>query len=195
MNNNRQTLALPQQLTVLHRELGIPASYAADRQLAPHREALEQELVEAGINDEGQPVLLVRLAATAWAHMRRAAMRDDIDLFVLSGFRSIARQTEIFRDKLAAGQAVNEILRYVAAPGFSEHHTGRALDIGSPEHSELDEAFAETDAFHWLVENAPAFGFTLSYPRTNPHGIGFEPWHWCWSPGGKPDRTLREAKE
>jgi zinc D-Ala-D-Ala carboxypeptidase len=191
MNNNRQALALPQQLTLLHRELGIPASYAADRQLTPHREALEEELVEVGINDEGQPILLVPLAATAWAHMRRAAMRNDIDLFVLSGFRSITRQTEIFRGKLAAGQTVDEILSYVAAPGFSEHHTGRALDIGSPEHSELDEAFANTDAFHWLQENGRTFRFTLSYPRANPHGIVFEPWHWCWSP----DRMVREAKE
>ena len=180
MNNNRQSLALPQQLTLLHRELGIPASYAVDRQLAPHREALEEELVEVGINEEGQAILLVPLAATAWAHMRRAAMRDDIDLFVISGFRSIARQTEIFRGKLAAGQTAQEILKYVAAPGFSEHHTGRALDIGSPEHSELDEGFAETDAFHWLERNAYAFQFTLSYPRANPHGIVFEPWHWCY---------------
>ena len=194
MNINRQTLALPQQLTVLHRELGIPASYAADRGLSPHREAVEEELVEVGINDEGHPILLVRLAATAWAHMRRAAMRDDVELFVLSGFRSIARQAEIFRGKLAAGQALDEILRYVAAPGFSEHHTGRALDLGSPEHDELDEAFAETDAFHWLVENGPTYQFTLSYPRANPHGIAFEPWHWCWSPGDTPDRTLPEAK-
>jgi zinc D-Ala-D-Ala carboxypeptidase len=181
MKNSRQTLALSRQLTGLHRELGIPASYAGERRLAPHREAVEEELVEVGINDEGQPILLVRVAAEAWALMRRAAMRDDIELFPLSGFRSIVRQTEIFRGKLAAGLALNEILRYVAAPGFSEHHTGRALDIGSPEHTELDEAFAETSAFRWLQENAPSFGFTLSYPRANPHGIGFEPWHWCWS--------------
>jgi len=182
MKNSRQTLALTRQLAVLHRELGIPASYADDRRLAPHREAVDEELVEVGINDEGDPILLVRSAAEAWALMRHAAMRDDIELFALSGFRSVARQTEIFRRKLAAGEAMNDILRYVAAPGFSEHHTGCALDIGSPEHIELDEAFAETDAFHWLEENAPTFRFTLSYPRANPHGIGFEPWHWRWSP-------------
>ena len=184
MTNRRQTLAHNRQLTALHRELGIPATYADERRLAPHSEAVAEELVEVGINDDGGPILLVRLAAESWAHMRRAAMKDDVELFALSGFRSVSRQTEIFRGKLAAGQPMSEILRYVAAPGFSEHHTGRALDIGTPEHTELDEAFADTDAFRWLQENASDFGFTLSYPRDNPHGIGFEPWHWCWSPDG-----------
>jgi D-alanyl-D-alanine carboxypeptidase len=181
MPNSKSALALSRQLTALHRELGIPASYAADHQLTPHAEASEDTLVEVGISDEGRPIRLVRMAAEAWALMRLAAMRDDVELFPLSGFRSIARQTEIFRHKLAGGEAMEEILRHVAAPGFSEHHTGRALDIGSPEHTDLDEAFAETGAFHWLEANAAHFGFTLSYPRSNPHGITYEPWHWCWS--------------
>ena len=186
MTSRKRTVAPNRQLVTLHRELGIPARYATERRLTPQVEAPEQELVEVGISDEGRPIRLVRLAAEAWALMRRAATLNDIELFALSGFRSIARQTEIFRGKLADGQAVDDILRYVAAPGYSEHHTGRALDIGSPEHTELDEAFAETEAFRWLSENASAFGFVLSYPRGNPHGIGFEPWHWCWSPEPPP---------
>jgi D-alanyl-D-alanine carboxypeptidase len=115
--------------------------------------------------------------------MRQAAARDDLELVPISGFRSIDRQTELFRAKLAAGQTVDEILRYVAAPGFSEHHTGRALDIGSLEHPELDEEFAGTTAFAWLEGHARDFGFSMSYPRRNRHGITFEPWHWCWSRG------------
>jgi D-alanyl-D-alanine carboxypeptidase len=84
---------------------------------------------------------------------------------------------------LASGKALEEILRYVAAPGFSEHHTGRALDVGSPEHSDLDEEFGDTVAFSWLQENGARFGFRLTYPRSNRHGIAYEPWHWCWSDG------------
>ncbi|MGH7947151.1 MAG: M15 family metallopeptidase [Opitutaceae bacterium] len=181
MPSSKRTPALPRQLTTLHRELGIPATYAADRRLAPQLEASESDLVEVGISDEGRPIRLVRLAAESWALMRLAAGRDDVELFAMSGFRTIARQTEIFRGKLAAGEPLDDILRYVAAPGFSEHHTGRALDIGSPEHTELDEAFGETGAFRWLDENAARFGFRLSYPRSNPHGIAYEPWHWCWT--------------
>lgn len=105
---------------------------------------------------------------------------DGVELLPLSGFRSIARQTRLIRAKLAGGQAIADILRTVAAPGYSEHHTGRAIDIGSPEHIELDEDFARTRAFRWLKAHAGRFGFSLSYPRGNPHGIAYEPWHWCW---------------
>lgn len=175
---------LPRRLIALHRELGIPASYAVDRKLEPHSEAPESDLVVVGQNDEGRPIRLTRLAAIAWAHMRRAAARDHIELVAISGFRSITRQAEIIREKLRAGESPDAVLRYVAAPGFSEHHTGEALDIGSPEHIELDEEFANTAAFRWLEQRAGAFGFQLSYPRDNPHGIGFEPWHWRWRDKG-----------
>ena len=161
------------------RALGIPADYAATRGLARQREA--RRLVSVGpAPDDGRPVRLAPRAAAAWRRMRDAAARAGIVLLPLSGFRSVARQTEIIRAKVARGQAIDSILRLVAAPGFSEHHTGRALDIGSPEHLELDEHFARTAAYRWLRRRAGGFGFRLSYPRGNPHGIGYEPWHWCW---------------
>ena len=180
MPSIKDILALTRQLTAIHRELKIPSSYAVDRRVAPYFEAAEADLVEVGISDEGRPIRLIQPAAQSWTNMRRAAMRNDIELVAISGFRSIARQTEIMRDKLAAGQELKDILRYVAAPGFSEHHTGRAIDIGAPEHIELDEEFAQTAAFRWLEARAREFGFVMTYPRENPHGIAYEPWHWCW---------------
>ena len=166
-------------LKQLHRSLGIPADYAAARRLKPHREA--RGLVSIGrAPDDGKILRLTPRAAGAWKKMREAAAHDGIVLLPLSGFRSVARQTTIIRRKLAAGQRITDILRLVAAPGFSEHHTGRALDIGSPEHVELDEHFARTAAFRWLRRHAREFGFHLSYPRGNRHRIAYEPWHWCW---------------
>lgn len=178
---NMKDITLTRQLAELHRELGIPATYAVERKLTPCIEVAIGELVDVGISDEGRPIRLIRPAAESWALMRRAAMKDDVELIAISGFRSIARQTEIFRAKLSAGQTIEEILRNVAAPGFSEHHTGRALDIGSPEHSELDETFADSSAFEWLGRRSAEFNFSLTYPRQNPHGFDYEPWHWCWS--------------
>ena len=177
-SKSKPTRSLPE----LHADLGIPLAYAAERKLSLQPEPDLADLVEVGITEEGRSIRLIRPAAAAWAAMRETAARDDIELIALSGFRSIARQTEIIRGKLAAGHAMADILRYVAAPGYSEHHTGRALDIGSPDHLELDEQFGETDAFRWLARRAGQFGFTLSYPRDNPHGIGYEPWHWLWRP-------------
>ena len=130
--------------------------------------------------DDGKMVRLAPAAAAAWWRMQAAAASDGVELLALSGFRSVRRQTAIVRAKLAGGKTIAEILRFVAAPGCSEHHTGRALDIGSPEELELDGKFERTAAFRWLRRRAGEFGFHLSYPRGNRHGFGYEPWHWCW---------------
>jgi D-alanyl-D-alanine carboxypeptidase len=157
----------------------IPKNYASSRHLTRQREA--RTLVSVGpAPDDGQLVRLAPLAAIAWRRMRAAASLDGIVLLPLSGFRSVARQTEIIRAKLAAGQSLESILEFVMAPGFSEHHTGRALDIGSPDSITIDGRFGHTAAFRWLRRQAGKFGFHLSFPRRNHHGIGYEPWHWCW---------------
>ena len=161
------------------RELGIPTDYAQQRHLPLQREAVR--LVSIGpAADDGKILRMTPRAAAAWKRMRAAAARDDVQLLPLSAFRSVARQTAIIRTKLAAGEKIADILRLVAAPGCSEHHTGRAIDIGSPNELELDEHFAKTADFRWLKRHAAEFGFHLSYPRRNPHRIGYEPWHWCW---------------
>lgn len=163
----------------LWKRLGIPADYARARHMPLQRVA--RSLVSAGpAADDGKPVRLTPRAAAAWRRMRAAAAADGVNLLPLSGYRSVARQARIIRQKLRAGQAIADILRLVAAPGCSEHHTGRAIDIGSPDNQQLDEDFAKTAEFRWLRKHAARFGFRLSYPRGNRHLIGYEPWHWCW---------------
>lgn len=159
--------------------LGIPADYARARNMPVQRVAAV--LVSVGrAADDGKAVRLTPRAAAAWQRMRAAASAAGVDLSPISGYRSVARQTRIIRRKLAAGERIGDILRLVAAPGCSEHHTGRAIDIGSPVHLQLDEHFARTAEFRWLKRHAARFDFHLSYPRRNRHGIGYEPWHWCW---------------
>jgi len=101
-------------------------------------------------------------------------------LDAISGYRSHAYQLGIFQRKLRRGLALNEILAVNAAPGFSEHHSGTALDLGTPGEPPAEDSFEHTRAFAWLSTHAARFGFAMSYPRGNPHGIVYEPWHWCW---------------
>jgi D-alanyl-D-alanine carboxypeptidase len=161
----------------VHRELGIPPDYAATRGLALQVEATL--LVAAGYTLGGRALQLTPEAWEAWQQLCAAAASEGVPLLLLSGFRGVDHQTEIIRRKLAAGQRIDDILRVNAAPGYSEHHTGRAVDIGTPDAPPLEESFAGTAAFRWLEAHADQFGFLLSYPRDNAHGIAFEPWHWC----------------
>jgi D-alanyl-D-alanine carboxypeptidase len=116
--------------------------------------------------------------AEQWRALQRAAARDRVELQVVSAFRSVDAQRRIFERKLAAGQAIGDILRVNALPGCSEHHSGRALDLTTPGVEPLTEAFERTDAFAWLTQSAAECGLRLSYPRDNPFGVIYEPWHW-----------------
>ena len=161
--------------------LGIPADFARRAARRIHPEA--RRLVFIGrAEDDGRLLRLIPSAAKAWRKMLAAAAADGAHLRPLSAFRSVARQTAIIRGKLARGQRIGEILRVSAVPGCSEHHTGRALDLGAPGHLKLAATFARTREFRWLQRHAANFGFYLTYPRANPHGIAYEPWHWCWHP-------------
>jgi len=168
-------------LRQIWRRLGIPADYArrAERRLQP----VAKRLVFIGrAPDDGRVLRLTPAAAKAWRKMQAAAAIDGITLLPLSAFRSVARQTLIISRKLASDQSIRNILRVSAVPGCSEHHTGRALDLGSPREMKLTAAFARTPEFRWLKRHAAKFGFHLSYPRGNRQGIAYEPWHWCWRP-------------
>ena len=140
-------------------------------------------LALAGFDRYRRPLWLHVDAARAWSHMREAALRDDVVLEAISGYRSHDYQLGIFERKLARGLTVDEILTVNAAPGYSEHHSGLALDIGAPDEPPAEESFEHTRAFAWLREHAGGFGFVMSYPRDNPHGIVYEPWHWRYQAG------------
>jgi zinc D-Ala-D-Ala carboxypeptidase len=159
-------------------DLGIPADYGKSRGLLLQAQATR--LVSIGKKPDGSEIELTPEAADAWTRMRNAASIAGNSIVALSGFRTVNRQREIIREKLSAGQTIGSILETVAAPGYSEHHTGRAIDIGLPGEEPLTEDFGGTAAYRWLESNAGSFGFVLSYPKGNPHGISYEPWHWCY---------------
>ncbi|MDC7717033.1 M15 family metallopeptidase [Vogesella sp. DC21W] len=174
-------------LAVRLAELGISPARLAARGLQPYAEADAASLVLADMNDAGREFHLLPGAATAWQAMRDAAAADGVTLFLVSAFRSVARQYEIVAAKLARGQCLDTILAVSAAPGFSEHHTGRAIDIGTPGSPVLEEHFETTPAFAWLQQHAANHGFAMSFDRNNASGYLYEPWHWCWQdPAAQP---------
>ena len=158
--------------------LGVPRDYGRARVLRRVREP--SSLTQIGRDTQGREQYLAPRAARAWARMREAAMRDGVELEIVSAFRSVEYQLGILRRKLERGLSMQEILRVSAAPGYSEHHSGRALDITTPGYAPLEEEFERSPAFAWLRKKAKLYKFTLSYPRGNRHSIAYEPWHWCW---------------
>ena len=109
------------------------------------------------------------------------AKKQGFNLVAFSGYRSFEYQTTLYNNYVKRdGQAAAD--RYSARPGFSEHQTGLAFDIGEvgKEDLWLTEEFGETPAGQWLFDNAAQFGFILRFPENKEHitGYMYESWHY-----------------
>lgn len=113
----------------------------------------------------------------AFLKMQSDAKEENMNLEIVSAYRSSKYQIEVFKRKFISDVPTDEDfkarLKYSAPSGFSEHHTGLALDINLTE-----EEFELTPEFRWLVEHAAKYGFEMSFPKNNAQGLGYEPWHW-----------------
>ena len=116
-----------------------------------------------------------REAVVAFKNMYEAAKKEGLGLVINSSYRSYQDQENIcntFKDLYGEGY----VTKYVALPGFSEHQTGLAFDIGSTS----SKVFAESKEYEWMKENAYKYGFILRFTRSNAYITGFrsEPWHY-----------------
>jgi D-alanyl-D-alanine carboxypeptidase len=104
------------------------------------------------------------------------AQDDDIELRVLSAYRSFGEQASLKYNYLVTyGSGANT---FSADQGYSEHQLGTTVDFTTPAMgASLTTAFENTEAFAWLSENAYKYGFTMSYPKGNAY-YQYEPWHW-----------------
>ncbi len=115
------------------------------------------------------------------------ALKEGVDLLVISAYRSVDTQQNIYdnvlNSYLALGnsydEAIAETENYVALPYCSEHHTGLAVDIVTPSYTRLDEGFANTTAATWMALNCSDYGFIIRYPKGKEAitKISYEPWH------------------
>ena len=116
-----------------------------------------------------------RLALNAFIEMNNAATKDGYSLIINSAYRSYQDQVdlvELYRNSY--GDSYVE--KYVAYPGFSEHQTGLAFDIGS----RRVNVFANSKEFVWMKDNAYKYGFVMRYDERYQDLTGFrkEPWHY-----------------
>ena len=141
----------------------------------PYKEAAYENLIEI------QPNILVHKAMyKSLKKMQDDAERDGIYLVFLSGYRSIKLQKQIFYSlKSIRNQIASERARVSAPPGYSEHSTGFAIDIGDAyeRESDFEESFENTRAFKWLKNNAAKYHFRLSFDKKQ-ISVDYEPWHW-----------------
>ncbi|KYC34573.1 hypothetical protein WA1_51195 [Scytonema hofmannii PCC 7110] len=119
-------------------------------------------------------------AASAFMKLIYAARDQGVWIIPVSGYRSVAAQEKLFEAQIQRLGSPEAAAKLSAPPGYSEHHTGYAIDLadGHFPKQDITHNFASTDAFKWLNFHAKEFGFELSFQENNSQGVSYEPWHW-----------------
>lgn len=144
--------------------------------------------------------LLQQETQIAFEKMRESALKDGIDLLIVSGYRSFNRQRQIWNRKykkyqsqgMSPDQIFDKIVEYSTVPGTSRHHWGTDIDIIDQSASYSGDVLVP-DKFHgngpfckmkeWMEKNASDFGFELVYTyNENRTGFKYEPWHYSYVP-------------
>ena len=112
----------------------------------------------------------------AFANMAEAARKDSVELITDSGYRSASFQERIIKRRMNEGSSFENVIRFVAPPGYSQHETGRALDMVPSE-----ARFVYTDAYQWLKVNASEYGFYETLPEDSTGETYWESWHWYYT--------------
>ena len=142
----------------------------------PYTEALREELI---LFSPG--IYVHKDIYKNFKEMQLMAAQRGISLKLLSGYRSIDLQRDIFyENKSIRNQTAVERSMVSAPPGYSEHSTGYAIDVGDGNYPDthFEVEFEQTPAFKWMKRFAPKYHFVLSFPPNNKQGVTYEPWHW-----------------
>lgn len=151
-----------------------------DELLNHRRYAVAAETGLVNLNPNSQ-IRLQPSAQEALTEMITKAKADGVRLGVVSGFRTLEDQNYLyFEVKAERGESAQDRAEVSAPPGYSEHHTGYAVDLidESKPDTHVEESFTTTPAFKWLQKNAAFYNFEMSFPKDPSSPLGYEPWHW-----------------
>jgi len=135
------------------------------------------DLTKVNVNSNGTQYLRSE-AATALTNMFEAARKDNINLYLVSGYRSYEQQLELYNTYVATdGKALAD--QYDAIPGACEHQLGLAVDLSDDNRNhDIDDSFESTAAYQWLLKHSYEYGYIFRFPRGKETitGIAYNPW-------------------
>lgn len=136
-------------------------------------------------------------AALALMKLIYAARDEGVWIIPVSGFRTIADQEKLFQAQVRKAGSEAAAAKISAPPGYSEHHTGYAIDLadGHYPNQDITGDFQQTGAFRWLIQHASEFGFEMSFPPNNSQGVSYESWHWRFIGSSQARMIFAKAKQ
>lgn len=151
--------------------------------LNPLPEDWEEKLeIESCVNTVGNTVEVEKKAYDAYLKLKADLEDEGIYVDLDSAYRSVAEQQRIMDDFIEQ-YGIEYATKTVATPGYSEHHTGLALDlyliIDGVDVDENEDMIQYVDIWATIHEKLPQYGFILRYLDGKEYitGYGYEPWH------------------
>ena len=133
-------------------------------------------------NSQGDDVAVEKKTYSAYRKLRSALEKEGIHIDLDSGYRSVAEQQRIVED-FTERYGEDYVKQYVAVPGYSEHHTGLALDLYLNVNGKdvvLNEDLVKYPKI-WAKIHAKLadYGFILRFEegKEDITGYSYEPWH------------------
>jgi len=154
---------------------------------------IKSEIAQKDLGKLSNGYLVDQRIVSAYEKLADAAKAAGHPLAMVSAYRSVAYQEEIFNANvntlMSQGHTKEEAIRITkltfTEPGYSEHHTGLAVDVVDQDWYQnhtgelLNEGFGDTEGGKWLQAHAREYGFIIRYPKGK-HAItqiDYEPWH------------------
>ena len=133
-------------------------------------------------NSIGEEFLVEKETLEHFNMLRNSLLEDGIDIELDSTYRSVEEQEELW-NKFYSERGLEYTKSYIAVPGYSEHHTGLAIDIKLVKDGKIiddnNDMINESDIFDKIHSKLASYGFILRYPcgKENITLYSYEPWH------------------
>lgn len=167
---------IAETVTIGNNSFVIPEPWAGSRIIPPKFTIGDFRKIPSKHCKNNSKIYILAKAHKPLLELLAAALKDGILLQVESGYRSLGYQKAIFIKKMKQGRTFEDIIRYVAPPGYSQHMLGIAVDF-APSNWE----FASTPQYKWLQENGHKYQFVETYPEFNLQKVPWEAWHWAYT--------------
>ncbi|WP_419176295.1 M15 family metallopeptidase [Desulfosediminicola sp.] len=163
------------------KEYDVPYPWRGNKIPAPAIPPSNFSQIPVEHTKDGSRLYVTRQTHASLLKLFDKAREDGFHFKVESGYRSPDYQRRIFLRKFKEGRDFDDVIRYVAPPGYSQHALGTCVDFAPG-----NWRFGQREEYQWLKRNASAYGFTETYPQKNKYNYPWESWHWNYSPNDDP---------
>ena len=150
----------------------------------PYKKSCSNNVILQRITNEvGDEYLLEKRTLKAYLELKKDLEKDNIRISINSGYRSIEDQIET-KSKYLRIFGSSYTKKYVAEPGFSEHHTGLCFDIDIIVNGKVVDEYQDLtpymNIFNRIIMRLKDYGLILRYPKGKEDitGYSYEPWHY-----------------